>query len=248
MLSPSDATIVNFTTQSPSTVRFEWGIHGVEQVANLGGVAIIVDVLSFSTCVDIACSRNAQVWPYRYKDASALAFARANDAVLASARSDGGLSLSPQSLQAIAQGTRLVLPSPNGSTLTLACQAPIVLAGCLRNAAAVAAYVSRHPGPVTVVAAGEQWEDGTLRPAAEDLLGAGAIIHHLQGSRSAEAAVAQAAFAGVRMQLDAVVGACASAVELVGRGFGADVQLAAALNASTCVPKLVNGAYVGVDA
>ncbi len=228
-------------------IRFEWGMHGVAQVGNLGGVVIIVDVLSFSTCVDIACSCNAEVLPYRYKDASAQAFAHANHAVLASGRSEGGLSLSPQSLLGIEQATRLVLPSPNGATLTLACQAPVVLAGCLRNAAAVAAYASRHDGPVTVVAAGERWDDGTLRPAVEDLLGAGAIIHHLQGTRSAEAAVAEAAFVGVRTQLADVLGACASAVELVGRGFGADVQLAAAFNASTCVPRFANGAYAAAD-
>lgn len=235
---------MNFTTQSPHAVRFEWGIHGVCHVANSGGVAIIVDVLSFSTCVDIACSRNAQVLPYRYKDASAEAFARENNAVLASARSGRGLSLSPKSLLEIERDTRLVLPSPNGSTLTLACSTPVVLAGCVRNAAAVAAFASRHPGPVTVVAAGEQWEDGALRPAVEDLLGAGAVIHHLQGAKSPEASVVEAAFVGVRDQLSSVIGSCASAVELVGRGFATDVQLAAAVNASTCVPRLTNGAYV----
>ena len=238
---------MKFATQSPHPVRFEWGIHGVRNVANSGGVAIIVDVLSFSTCVDIACSRNAQVLPYRYKDATAEAFARANSAVLAVERSGNGLSLSPQSLLNIEPGTRLVLPSPNGSTLTLDCTAPVVLAGCLRNASAVAAFASRHPGPVTVVAAGEQWENGSLRPAVEDLLGAGAIIHCLEAARSAEAAVAEAAFVGSGSQLSSILGSCASAVELIGRGFAADVELAAALNASGCVPRLTDGAYISAD-
>ena len=235
---------MDFATQSPFDVRFEWGIHGVSHVANLGGVTIIVDVLSFSTCVDIVCSRSACVLPYRHKDASAVAFANANSAVLAGARSGGGLSLSPRSLLEIEAGTRLVLPSPNGSTLTLACLAPVVLAGCLRNAAAVAAFASSHAGPITVVAAGERWEDGTLRPAVEDLLGAGAVIHYLQGARSPEASAAEAAFAGTRKQLLSTISSCASAVELAARGFAADVQLAAAINASTCVPQLRDGAYV----
>lgn len=238
---------MHFTTQSPHTIRFEWGIHGVSNVANAGGVTIIVDVLSFSTCVDIVCSRNACVLPYRYKDASAAAFAGATQAILAGRRSSGGLSLSPHSLLEIEAGTRLVLPSPNGSTLTLACTPPVVLAGCLRNAAAVAAFASRHPGPITVVAAGEQWEDGTLRPAVEDLLGAGAVIHHLQGAKSPEAAVAEAAFVGAHSQLANMLGACASAVELIGRGFAADVQLASALNTSSCVPRLTDGAYSRVE-
>lgn len=238
---------VNFAAQSPHPVRFEWGIRGVSNVANSGGITIIVDVLSFSTCVDIACSRNAHELPYRYKDTSAEAFARANNAVLASGRPGGGLSLSPKSLLEIEPKARLVLPSPNGSTLALACSAPVVLAGCLRNAAAVAAFASCHPGPVSVVAAGEQWDDGTLRPAVEDLLGAGAVIHHLQGVRSPEALVAEAAFVSAREQLSSILGSCVSAVELVAKGFATDVQLAAALNASTCVPKLTNGAFVPAD-
>ena len=238
---------MSFASQSPHDVRFEWAIHGVEIVANLTGIVVIVDVLSFSTCVDIACSRHAQILPYRFNDASAEAFARASNAVLACGRSGEGLSLSPRSLLEIAPQTKLVLPSPNGSTLTLACSAPIVLAGCLRNAAAVAAFANAHPGPVTVVAAGERWEDGSLRAAVEDLLGAGAIIHHLHGSRSAEATVAEASFDGARQRLSSILGSCASAVELVARGFSADVELAAALNLSTCVPIFADGAYVRVD-
>ncbi|WRZ94409.1 2-phosphosulfolactate phosphatase [Streptomyces sp. NBC_01007] len=50
--------------------------------------------------------------------------------------------------------------------------------------------------PVAVIAAGEQWPDGGLRPALEDLLGAGALISdlHAQGAGplSAEASAARA--------------------------------------------------------
>jgi len=52
-------------------------------------------------------------------------------------------------------GTRLVLPSPNGSAVAaaIAHAVPVVLAGCLRNAAAVArvAREAGGDGPVAVV-------------------------------------------------------------------------------------------------
>lgn len=232
-----------FAAQSDFAVRFEWGIHGVTEVAGSEGVTIIVDVLSFSSCVEIACSRGALVLPHRFGDDSAEAHAREQRAVLACGRGGEGWSLSPASLLDVPAGTRLVLPSPNGSTLSLASRTPRVVAGCLRNAAAVAAFASRQPGPVTVVAAGERWPDGSLRPAVEDLLGAGAILRHLPGRRSPEAAVAELAFAPALQGLGDLLRDCASGIELRERGFARDVELAAMVDASACVPVLEHGAY-----
>ena len=82
---------------------------------------------------------------------------------------------------------RLVLPSPNGSTVSarLAAAGATVVGVSLRNAAAAAAWVRARAGdgPVAVVAAGERWYDGPLRPAAEDLWGAGAFIAALGETR-----------------------------------------------------------------
>ena len=93
-------------------------------------------------------------------------------------------SLSPAGLLEIPAGTRLVLPSPNGSTLSLATRGTPTLAGCLRNSRSVAAYAGRLGRRVAVIPCGERWPDGSLRPAVEDLVGAGTIISRLRGSKS----------------------------------------------------------------
>jgi len=71
---------------------------------------------------------------------------------------------------------RLVLASPNGSTIAAGVRAGTVVAACLRTATAVATWLAEHgfgtaERPVAVIAAGEQLSDGQLRPAFEDLLG-----------------------------------------------------------------------------
>jgi 2-phosphosulfolactate phosphatase len=122
-------------SQSAFDVRCEWGEQGVAQLAPISDVVIIVDVLSFSTSVDIATSRDAMIFPYRWHDASVAVFAASVGAIVADARRGGpGYSLSPQSLIHLPRGTRLVLPSPNGATLTLGTGRVPTLVGCLRNA------------------------------------------------------------------------------------------------------------------
>ena len=74
---------------------------------------------------------------------------------------------------------RVVLPSPNGSVDRLRPRrqpAATVVGACLRNRTAVARWLLARGGTVAVVAAGERWPDGSLRPCAEDLWGAGAVL------------------------------------------------------------------------
>ncbi|GAB4152299.1 MAG: hypothetical protein Fur0046_31860 [Cyanobacteria bacterium J069] len=230
--------------QAAFEVRCEWGRRGVEQLAPISDVVIIVDVLSFSTCVDVANSQGAVVFPYAWKDESAAAFAQSVRAELAQKRGQAGYSLSPTSLRSIAAGTRLVLPSPNGSALSVAAPGTPTLAGCLRNSRAVARAAMTYGTRIAVVPAGEQWPDGSLRPAFEDWLGAGAIISHLTGSLAPEAQAAAIAYERLRHNLQTLLKQCGSGQELIERGFGQDVELAAALNVSDCVPTLIDGAYV----
>jgi 2-phosphosulfolactate phosphatase len=235
--------------QEQFDIRCEWGMGGVRQFA-AADVIIIVDVLSFSTSVNIAVGRGAIVFPYRWKDESAARYAAERSAELASPRNrvDGKYSLSPSSLIGAPAGLRLVLPSPNGSSLAFEAMAggAAVLAGCLRNASAVAAWAQNAGRRITVIPAGERWPDGSLRPAIEDLIGAGAILKQLRGRFSPEASAAVAAFAGFADCLRDRLALCASGRELVEKGFAGDVELAAELDASAVVPLLAKEAFTAV--
>jgi 2-phosphosulfolactate phosphatase len=227
----------------------EWGLHGVEVLRDEVAALVIVDVLSFSTAVDVAVARGASIVPFPLGDRDAArGAAAAAGAVLAEPRDAAGgddFTLSPASLVSIPRGTRLLLSSPNGARLSLAGGTVPVLTGCLRNAKAVAAaaHSVAGGGSVGVVPAGELWGDGSLRPAVEDLLGAGAILEALDLSPSPEALVAREAFRAVRHDLTSILRGSISGRELVGRGFAKDVELAAALNLSTTAPLLRDGAF-----
>jgi 2-phosphosulfolactate phosphatase len=209
-------------------------------------VVVIVDVLSFSTAVDVAVANGASVLPYLYKDESAQDFARTKGALLASNRSVGGYSLSPVSLQSIPPGAALVLPSPNGSTLSLASNARKTFTACLRNCEAVAEKVAGCGGTVAVIPAGEQWSDGSLRPCVEDLAGAGAVLSQLRGRRSPEAGAAVAVFERFRHDLSGMLAHSISGKELIERGFASDIAVAADYSSSRSVPMLVRDRFVDV--
>jgi 2-phosphosulfolactate phosphatase len=96
-----------------------------------------------------------------------------------------------------------------------------------------------------VVPSGEQWADSALRPAIEDLIGAGAIISHFSTrTLSPEAATALGAYRSVAGNLSAVLRECASGRELCEKGYQEDVLLAAELDVSQTVPIYREPAYV----
>jgi 2-phosphosulfolactate phosphatase len=229
--------------QSEHDIRCEWGLNGVVNLAPTCDALVIVDVLSFSTCVDVAVGRGAMVYPYGWRDGRAEEFARSVGAVVAGSRRGDGYGLSPASLMSIEAGVRLVLPSPNGSTLSLSTGDKPTFAGCMGNAEAVAEAAGRAGRRILLVPAGERWQDGSIRFAIEDLIGAGAVIAGLKGTLSPEARIAVSAYEAVRGQLPAVLEQCSSGRELIERGFGEDVQLASMLNCSGVAPVLVDGAY-----
>ena len=240
-------------------VRLEWGPDGVAALAPVCAVVIIVDVLSFSTAVDVAVGRGASVLPLPVDETAVPPVhetAVPPGTIVAGRRGCGSWSLSPASLLDLPAGTRLALPSPNGATLSAAAASvpgTVVLAGCLRNAPAVAAAAvalsanstprgfdhARAPrasssrtrdadGVIGVVPAGERWPDGRLRPAVEDLLGAGAVIAGLDAGAVAAGLGASAVVAGL--------GAGAVAA---GLGAGAVVS---GLGAGSCSPEALAAA------
>lgn len=232
--------------QSEFELRCEWGEQGIAKLAPVSDVIIIVDVLSFSTSVEIATNRGAIIFPYRWNDESAADYAQSVNAELASRmrRCSDCYSLSPASLISISAGTRLVLPSPNGASLSLRTAPTPTLAGCLRNCEAIAHFAQIYGSRISVIPAGERWEDGSLRPALEDLLGAGAILSYLPGKLSPEAEAAVATFQRLKDNLIISLRSCSSGKELVTRGFSRDIELAAAINTSSCVPLFIHNAYV----
>src|SRR5205807_2372643 len=105
--------------------------------------------------------------------------------------------------------------SPNGSAISAAAHSVPVLAGCLRNARAVAkkAIHVAQGGSIAVIPAGERWPDGSLRPAIEDLIGAGAIVDELGLPCSPEAEIARQAFRSARPFLASLLRECVSGRE-----------------------------------
>jgi 2-phosphosulfolactate phosphatase len=230
-------------SQAEFDIRLEWGEQGVNLLAPISDVVIIVDVLSFSTSVEIATSRGATVYPYRKSMEDAREFANSIGAELSEKKRDAKYSLSPQSMLNIPEGIKLVMPSPNGSRLSLSTGETPTLAGCLRNAQAIAESAKLYGERIALIPAGERWPDGTLRPSFEDLIGAGAITHYLDGKYSSEAHAAKSIFEHLEQHLEDLLLQCGSGKELIERGYKRDVSLAAELNVSGCVPVLQDGAY-----
>ena len=228
----------------PEDVHCVWGLRGLQAVLPHSDVIVVVDVLSFTTTVEVAVSRGVVPYPWRWKDESAEQFADSIDAALAGPRGSPGYSLSPHSFLEADAGTKVVLPSPNGSTLSRATGDVPTIAACLRNAAACAQAAQGMGDRIAVIAAGELWPDHTLRPALEDWLGAGAVIHATRGRRSAEARAAAEAWQAAASSIPERLLACTSGRELVANGYARDVELAAEHDVSDVAPHLVEGAYV----
>ncbi len=214
---------------------------------------MIVDVLSFSTTMSVAVERGLVALSYSGPELDAMggrdaAAAELDATVVAKTRAvePGVPSLSPASLAAVEPGRRVVFTSLNGARCTSAASdAPAVLIGCLRNLSATGRVVEEALATgvaprCTIVPCLEQWTSSTTdtmgeRFSAEDWLGAGALAAALAGggaSLSAEASFAATTFEAVSDDLAAALAQSISGRELVAKGFRADVDLAAEVDAT----------------
>ena len=226
-------------------VTCDWGVNALAHVTH-DAVVVVVDVFSFTIAVTVACGRGAQIYPCAWSGERAEELARTEGARLAAKTRDTAFSLSPSALQSIPSGTRMVLPSRNGSSIAFAAREAgfaTIIAGCIRNAAAVARWIGGRDA--AIIAGGERWPDDSLRFALEDWLAAGAIIARLPLSRSAEAEAAVAAFERLRGDLAGHLRASRSGQELVNAGWADDVDVASELDADNIVPVLDCNAFRG---
>lgn len=232
--------------------RLAWGWQGAADAAARGNITVIVDVLRFSSVVAVAARQDAAVYPCEME--ADVAARSAHLGAIPGGRSRGGArySLSPSTFDAAPAGAKVVLPSLNGAMCSIRARpAPYVFATSLLNATSVAAVISRllevTALDVTVVACGERWSDGTedgaLRFAVEDFLGAGAVLSRLSTGRSPEAAVCAAAFEASRDDIARLLFDCASGRELRAMGLEQDVRDCSHLDAIDAVPVLRGDRY-----
>jgi 2-phosphosulfolactate phosphatase len=242
-------------TQAGYPCRLEWGRRGVRAAAERGDVVVVVDVLSFTTAVATAAARGAYIYPCASpEEVPELARRVGGEPAVGreAVPQRGTYSLSPAGYLDVPAGTKVVCYSPNGAACARSGgTAAAVIAGGLVNAAAVAraavVWYGRSGHTITVVACGERWpeatEDGVIRVALEDYLGAGAILSRIALKKSPEAEVCARAFEASKHDLPRLLHDCGSGQELCGRGYAADVEEAARLDVYDVVPVLREGRF-----
>jgi len=208
--------------QAKYQVRFDWGPAGAERVVPGAHIVVLVDALSFTTAAVVAAEQDT-------------------DAPPAAADADG---------PAVVAGDRHTA----ALAASLAATGVVVLAASLRNRAAVAGRIlalQQQRGErtiVAIIAAGESvGADGGTRFAIEDQLTAGAVVDALVAvgidHTSPEAAVACAAFEGLRHAIVHLIGASGSGVELTAAGRRAEARLATECDVTTIVPEWRDGTF-----
>ena len=223
---------------------------GVRRVDPDVDVLIVVDVLSFTTAVEVALTHGLEVLPFGSGDAAAYA---TSEKAMVVGDPASGLAGSPTAIAEYSEAShsagRLLIPESSGSALCFGLieHPATVVAASLRNRTAVAEWVLARQAEkgdrfrVAVIATGDERADG-IRFAAEDLLGAGAVIDALAvvgiDYCSPEAAVATAAFGALKRATGHLISASVSGQEVLAMGLRSDIDLASEIDVSRTVPVL----------
>jgi len=235
-------------------IHLEWGLEGLDAALARQDVVAIVDVLSFCTTVCAALAQGASIAPVPWgEDAEAWAERFEPKALT---RNEGGRrALSPLGFDASSAGKLYAISSPNGAHFSHRGKAaPALFAACLRNASASAQALQECAADLTcdisVIACGERWpvegmaaHVGPLRVALEDGLGAAAVIAGLAGELSADARIAARIFEQSYQELDELLCACPSGVELIERDLRDEVSFAAEYDVEHFAARLVGERY-----
>jgi 2-phosphosulfolactate phosphatase len=197
---------------------------------------IVVDVLRFTSMVATAVHYGMRVAP----SAKNRVFDVPDPVSVRHARGADFRKLSPLEISEADRGTSVVVPSPNGSAASDALRdAPVLMAGCLLNAKAVADAALAFGRDITIVACGElNFKTGERRRALEDTIGAAAIAYYA-GSDD----LICEKFLLHKSRLDYFLLSTTSGVELIHRGRRDEVLYCAQLNHLSSVPILKDGAF-----
>ncbi len=105
---------MNYFQQLPYSVRLEWGPAAIRQLGSEADCIVIIDIMSFSTCVNMAVERGGIIYPYPWRDETAQRYGEERGAEVASGkqRFSEGWSLSPQSMQRVTAGLKLCCRRP----------------------------------------------------------------------------------------------------------------------------------------
>lgn len=240
----------------------DWGAEGLLKAVRREDVVVLVDVLRFCSTAVAAVRVGVSIIPAPGRlEAEGLA-ATLRLPVVSSSKEGyeaGKPTDSPLWYQRYAvTGTRVVYPSSNGGRLLSSVRGyPYLVLGALLNASAAARYAgalaeSLGKG-VTVVAAGELSTDFDpespphLLFAAEDLLGAGAVIDALSADLSAEAAVALGAWESCVQDRTKLLLTSWSGRHLQNTGRQEEVEYCAQLDVTEVVPILRHGEIVAAE-
>ncbi len=113
-----------------------------------------------------------------------------------------------------------------------------VLYGCLRNAKAVAIAAQQLGKRITVIAMGDEIGMLGFRPNFEDLMGAGAVISYLTGTKSTQSESAEDSFKYNLPEMSSMLGRCAGGKLLLSHSSDDALKFVAELNAARTSPSL----------